>query len=231
MTTEYDAVENWESLYTDLSEIAYPAEGVIRIFKGKFPHLNMPTIVGGDVLDLGCGDGRHIRLLSSVGLNVSATEISDKICQEVIRLFNGLDVVPDIRTGTAAVLPFPSKSFDYLLTWNSCYYMSADDLDFKSHVYEMARVLKHNGWMICSVPKKDNFIFKGSVETREGYRTIREDYFGTRNGEIMRCFSSRMELELEFDSLFHNFSHADIDLDWFGLDYKWHIVVAQRKEN
>ena len=46
------------------------------------------------------------------------------------------------------------NNFDYLLSWNSCYYMSAgNDINFSKHVAEMARVLRPNSWIICSVPK------------------------------------------------------------------------------
>jgi SAM-dependent methyltransferase len=229
LDNRYDAIKNWESLYSEISEIAYPAEGVIRILKGTFPELNMPQITGGRILDMGCGDGRHVPLLTSIGMEVCATEISEKICDELRKYFIKSDIELDVRSGTCAELPFDSFSFDHILTWNSCYYMSTDDLEFSTHVEEMARVLKPEGWLICSVPKHNNFIFKGSVETKTGYRTIRDDYFKTRNGEVMRCFGSRRELELEFSTHFFNFSHADIDLDWFGLDYRWHILVAQRK--
>ena len=37
---KYEPKKNWTKLFNKVNEISYPAEGVIRIFKGKFPKLN-----------------------------------------------------------------------------------------------------------------------------------------------------------------------------------------------
>jgi hypothetical protein len=105
----------------------------------------------------------------------------------------------------------------------------SETLDFTSHVAEMARVLKKNGWIICSIPKKSSFIFKGSTPAKvAGYRVLAKDPWGTREGEIMRCFETRNEVESEFSKWFTGFCHADIDMEWFGLSYHWHVFVARR---
>jgi ubiquinone/menaquinone biosynthesis C-methylase UbiE len=211
--------------------MSYPAEGVIRILKGSFPDLKMSTPVCGRILDLGCGDGRHFPLFAQIGLTAYGTEISSSICEKLIKQLNELKIpFSEILKGTTNCLPFEDMFFDYLLTWNSCYYMSVSEtLDFTSHVAEMARVLKKNGWIICSIPKKSSFIFKGSTPAKvAGYRVLAKDPWGTREGEIMRCFETRNEVESEFSKWFTGFCHADIDMEWFGLSYHWHVFVARR---
>lgn len=227
----YDAAASWRSIYTQDGSLAYPAEGVIRIFKGSFPNLHMPKpSPGNSILDVGCGDGRHLPMFHAQGLRIAAVEIADQIAAQLQERMETLGVVADIRTGHAAELPFEDESFDYLLTWNSCYYMSLADADFQQHVSEMARVLRQGGWIVASIPKKDNFIFKGSKpHTVPGYRVIQDDFFGSRNGEIMRCMESREDLERSFSGHFEGFCHADLDMDWFGLSYRWHVFAAQRK--
>ena len=37
-----DAANQWTNFYTTNTEMMYPAEAVIRIFKGAYPNLKMP---------------------------------------------------------------------------------------------------------------------------------------------------------------------------------------------
>lgn len=222
-----DAANRWTEFYTKNSEMMYPAEAVIRIFKGDYPNLKMPKPKAGQsILDVGFGDGRHFLLFHDLGLRISGTEITREIVEATARRLDRLDLTLDV--GTCADLPFEDRAFDRLLTWNSCYYMGPHG-KFEDHVAEMARVLKPSGWIICSVPKSSCFIFDGiSVIPDDGYVTITNDYFGLRNGERMRCFTDEDELENDFAEHFTNFCHASIDIDMFGLAYNWHVIVAQR---
>ena len=227
----YDAKGEWTRLYQGTSEFAYPAEGVIRILKGTFPTLLMPKPKAGKILDLGCGDGRHFPLFEQVGLDGYGTEISDEICAGLAQKLKSRGIkFKRIQEGTTDSLPYPDQHFDYLLTWNSCYYMSAGGvLDFGRHIREMARVLKKDGWIICSIPKKTCFIYKDSQPDEvAGFRVLAKDPWGSREGEILKCYESRYEIESEFKEFFTGFCHADIDMDWFGLAYHWHVFVARK---
>ena len=228
----YDAKSEWTKIYKGQNVMAYPAEGVIRILKGAFPILLMPKPKGGKILDLGCGDGRHFPLFEQVGLDGYGTEISDEICADLTQNLKGRGVrFENIKKGTTDNLPYPDQFFDYLLTWNSCYYMSAGGaLDFGKHIREMARVLKKDGWIICSIPKKTCYIYKDSHPAEVGgLRVLAKDPWGTREGEILKCYESRDEIETEFSKVFTGFCHADIDMEWFGLAYHWHVFAAKMK--
>ena len=229
----YQSGEAWDKLYLEQSEMAYPAEGVIRIFKGRFPDLTMPRAHDGlSIMDLGCGDGRHLPFFHGLGFQVSAVEITDTICAGLRERMKGYGFDADIRTGHAGSLPFEDASFDRLVTWNSCYYMSLGGQRFEDHVAEMARVIKPGGWIVASIPKKTSFIFRNSEEADwPGYRVIKDDYFaGSRNGEIMRCMADRADLVTSFAPYFEEFCHADLDMELFGLPYHWHVFCARKTD-
>tara|TARA_B100000315_G_C14394554_1_gene503616 strand:- start:394 stop:666 length:273 start_codon:yes stop_codon:yes gene_type:complete len=84
----YSAKKEWKKLYIHNDNIAYPAEGVIRILKGSFPGLKMPKPNYGNILDVGCGDGRHFPLFSQIGLKGYGTEISHEICYALKKNLN-----------------------------------------------------------------------------------------------------------------------------------------------
>lgn len=222
-----NAAHQWTQFYTENTGMMYPAEAVIRIFKGSYPNLKMPKPKAGDsILDVGCGDGRHFPLFLSLGLVPFGTEITKEIVFALYQKFRVSDV--DLHVGTCADIPWRDATFDYLLTWNSCYYMGPDG-KFEDHVAEMARVIKPGGWIVCSVPKKNCFIFDNCDPQNEVHVIIRNDYFGLRNGERMRYFRGAGELEIAFESHFTNFCHASIDIDMFGLAYNWHVFTAERR--
>jgi SAM-dependent methyltransferase len=228
----YDSAQNWSAVHTARSSISYPAEAVIRIFKGSFPELRMEKPLDGQtLLDLGCGDGRHIPFFQSIGVQPFGLEITEDAVAQIKNNLSGCGVTAQIAVGDCGNIPFDNFFFDFVLAWNSCYYMSLRGTQFLEHVDEMARVLKPRGKIVVSIPKSTNFIFKNSVpHSMSGYRVITNDPFRVRDGEVMRCFASAEEIQEEFSQSFHKFDHADIEMDWFGLDYNWFVFVAERKE-
>jgi hypothetical protein len=102
---------------------------------------------------------------------------------------------------------------------------------FQTHVSELARILKPDGYLILSIPKKSCFIFSQSETIRDGYQIIKNDPFKIRNGEILRIFRSEEEIQRSFSDHFTNFIFASVEDDCFGLNYHWHLLVCQKKSN
>lgn len=133
-----------------------------------------------------------------------------------------------MRAGTNAAIPFEDGAFDFLLSWNACYYMG-ESTDFAAHVDEFARVLKPGGTLVLSIPKKSCFIFEGSDTLKPGYQIIRNDPFGIRNGEVLRMFEDAAEIAETFGTRFTQFATGDIHDDCFGYAYHWHLAVCRKK--
>lgn len=228
--SQYNSKKEWTKAYMNDSEVEYPAEYVIRIFKGTYPKLNFDktTFIGKKICDVSCGDGRNLILLYKCGFDVYGTELTSEIVKKTkSKLIN---IIPqfDIRVGTNTHIPFDDDFFDYLLSWNACYYMG-DNSDFDLHVNELSRVLKKDGHLILSIPKKTCFIYKDSEQLRKGYQIIKNDPFKVRNGEILRMFKDEKEIENVFSKHFKNFTFASIHDDCFGFNYHWHLIICQKR--
>lgn len=223
----------WTEAFSKHS-MAYPAENVIRIFKGSYPKLDFDKkeYLSQKILDVGAGDGRNVFMLHNCGLQCAAVEITDEICarirQNLLKLQIG-DV--DIRTGSNRGIPFEDGEFDYLLSWNACYYMGGV-FNFSDHVREFARVLKTDGTIVLSIPKHNCFIYKNCEYKEingEKYALITEDPFQVRNGELLRIFEDEQEIRDAFSPYFTNFIFGSLEEDCFGYDYRWHMVIATKK--
>jgi SAM-dependent methyltransferase len=182
------------------------------------------------IVDVGCGDGSAFPLYQQVGLQARGVEISDEIVAQISTRFVNNGIKGQIETGSCSSIPFASGMFDYAVAWNSCYYMSTGTGKFEDHVSEISRVLKSEGWLICSIPTEYCFIFDDITYLDDRrYVRIDREFFGLRGGEVMRYFAGTSEIEMEFSAYFENFSHATIDIDWFGLRYAWHVFTAKKR--
>lgn len=210
--------------------LPYPAEYVIRIFKGNYPRLPLDrkSFRGKKICEIGCGTGRNLVVLKECGFRLYGCDIAEEIIATTLKNMKKVGVKVDLRVGTNRHLPFGNAFLDYVLSWNSCYYMG-DHRDFSSHVDEFARILKPQGWLVLSIPKKSSFIFKNSDRLRNGFRVIRNDPLKHRNGTILKMFRNESEIKEAFSSRFGQFAFGSVHDDCFGRNYHWHMVVCRRK--
>lgn len=222
--------EKWVRHFSKAGKISFPSEGIIRIFLGNYPKLRFKYKKKQKILDLGYGDGRHLLFLKKQNLTVYGVEISEKI-NEITRKLLKKNKVNNLilKKGNNEKIPFDKEYFDHLVSWNSCYYMQNHNSNFEDHVKEMARVLKKSGYIILSIPKFNCFIFDKAKIIRKKYVVIKNDYFKGRNGQIMRRFKNVNEIKLDFSKYFKDFIISEIDMEWFGLKYSWHVVIAKKK--
>lgn len=222
-------IDNYDKYYSNIKNQLFPQEWIVRIFMGEYPNLNIKNDLNmKKILEVSCGDGRNFLPLMKKNMDIYATEVTENI------ITNLQNIYPDIKFKQAlnSFLPWEKESFDFLLSWNSMYYMGRDDshLDFEQYVKEFSKVLKKGALLIASVPMKDNFIFKNSISIDRKYSVITNDPFeGIRNGEIMRKFLSEEDIILEFEKYFKNFNFASSINNHFGIQNNWHIFICEKK--
>ena len=222
--------KKYNKIFLNQKNIAYPAEYVIRIFKGDYPKLKLSKnkFINKKICDVSCGDGRNLAFLNECGFDIFGTEISKEIVNKTKKNLSNFKIKPTLKVGTNSEINFKDNFFDYVLSWNSIYYMG-ENLDFNSHVEEHARIMKKNGYLIMAIPKLAFHYFKGSKKVKPGYCMIKNDPLKIRNGQVLRYFKNTNEIKTAFSKKFKNFIFGSIEDDCFGYDYHWYLVICQKK--
>lgn len=226
--TNYNAVNAWSTAFNN-EDFFYPSEYVIRIFKGSYPrlHLSQENFKNKKILDMGCGDARHMLFLSRLGFDSYGVDISNEIVQSANNRLRNHGISENVKIGYNVSIPFDNSMFDYTLSWNSCYYMGSNR-DFDKHLSELSRVTKDSGKLILSIPKKSCFIYKDSKKLQNGYAEITNDPFNLRNGEVLKYFNDENDIKNTFSKYFKNFTFGSIEDDCFGFNYHWHLCICEK---
>ena len=160
-----------------------PENFVVRVLCSNAPVCFLPdkAFSGRRVLDLGCGHGRHIPLLSDLGFEVMGLEVSDPLVEHLRRTF------PDARfvRGRNAAIPLKDGSLDMILAVNAIYYLDDPATAIAAVMAEAARVLKPGGALVCSFVGHRHSILDHAERVGDA-AVIRNDALGFRNGTALR---------------------------------------------
>jgi ubiquinone/menaquinone biosynthesis C-methylase UbiE len=119
------------------------------------------------VLDVGCGGGKTIQLLSLINKNgrIYGIDYSEQAVKDSIKA-NKMDVTSgkvNIQQASVTDIPFPANFFDTITAFQTHYFWS----DLETSVKEVFRVLKEDGcFLITAELYKINYHMK-SYKTKE----------------------------------------------------------------
>jgi len=114
---------------------------------------------GLDLLDLGCGTGRHALALAAAGARVTAVDFSEGMLAEA-RLKPGGAAVRFLRHDLAEPLPFPGASFDRVVSGLVLEHLA----DLGGFFREARRVLRPRGRAVVSAMHPE--MFRYGVQAR-----------------------------------------------------------------
>ena len=210
----------WRSLYarTPTPENFFPEGFVTRVFRSTSPvRFLHDEPAGRRVLDLGCGHGRNVPFLLSLGSDLTGLEVSPLLVDQLTRTFPTARFV----TGTAAHLPLPDDVFDVVLACNSIYYLDADAPELGHHLAECARVLRPGGTLVVSLLGERHSLLARADEGPNGTVRIHGDHLGARDGVLVRPFRDGDDQALlrPFEVVRHGEIVERVDDDVRHLDY------------
>ncbi|MGE5240267.1 MAG: class I SAM-dependent methyltransferase [Bacteroidota bacterium] len=123
-------------------------------------------------LDLGCGVGRHARLLADAGLEVHAADASVSGLAYA-RAQDPGGAIRFVRSDFTA-LPFAPAVFDFALSWNVIYH--GDRTIVARALAELARVLRPGGLLQITMLSKRNALFgQGAAVAADTYVADTDD--------------------------------------------------------
>ncbi|CAN5789517.1 hypothetical protein BH09VER1_BH09VER1_18770 [soil metagenome] len=106
------------TLYPDERAVAL----VSRFFGQTRPNLERRA------LDLGCGGGRHIKLLLDYGFQTYGLDYIKEACDTTRQIFDGHARLKEIRQADLREHGFPPRYFDLILGWGIVFLRPYDDI-------------------------------------------------------------------------------------------------------
>lgn len=111
-----------------------------------------------DVLDLGCGIGRHSILFGKNGFNVSCFDISKDAISKTEQWASKEDLKFNYEVGDMLKLPYQDASFDAILCYNVISH--TDTSGMRKVINELYRILRPGGECYLTLGSKDTWGWK-----------------------------------------------------------------------
>lgn len=130
--------------------LKYPDNNVVR-----YLHKNFSDGAGKNILDFGCGSGRHAVVMADMGFSVYCADYND-VCLELTR--EKLDAIKytDVHylKNEWTDIPLPSESMDAIVAWGI--FMLHNQADCDKILDELYRVLRGGGSALADFRSKDD---------------------------------------------------------------------------
>lgn len=219
--------KQWIKYYqNDVKHNTYPESFVVRLLLSKRPYaaLDQYKFKGSRILDLSCGNGRNIPLLSHLKFDVYATEVSKEFVTELQDRFQDVS----FETGTNNKLPFMSGHFDYLLACNSCYYLDGK-CKIEDNLREISRVIKNEGWFIGSFMKHTHSVFENAILLKDKSAIIKKNPFSLVEGYRLQYVINEEHLMKMLYPWFKKIHIGAVTENFLGFSRDLYYFVCQKK--
>jgi ubiquinone/menaquinone biosynthesis C-methylase UbiE len=196
----------WNNHYTRVKSIlTYPDENLVRMIKVYLADMTLNDLESLASIDLGCGTGRHLKLLYESGIqNITGIDTSInalKICKE---LYSFRLIQADNKS-----LSFRDSAFDLAISWGSLHYCSKDLVS--EQIAEIYRILKKGSRFFGTLrSERDTYLKKGRHIGNDTWITDLDDI---KNSVV--SFYNENELNSALD-IFNKFAYGIIERTIIG---------------
>jgi ubiquinone/menaquinone biosynthesis C-methylase UbiE len=144
-----------------------------------------------NILDLGCGIGRHSILFAKKGFEVFALDLGKEGLDKLSKTIKDQNLSIEIKLADMIKLPYQDSFFDCVLAFHTIYHQ--DDEGIQKSLSEIKRVLKGGGEAFITFNSKNSTAYKANNATRVSENTI----IKTQGGEkgIPHFYASRKDVE------------------------------------
>ena len=216
--------KNYSATYLKtINKINLPINIITRIFLSQFSPMRK-NFLNKKILDYSCGSGPYLNLFKLLGFKVYATEISNTIINKLRKKFKNVN----FNKSSNSRINFPDKYFDYILCSHSIYYLENYNQKFEDTVEELRRVLKKDGYLICTFPhiKQSHLKFK---KIKKNFFKIVFDKYKIRKNGYFHLFSSGYSIKKFFSKKFHVVEVGQQILNFKNLNENFYIAVLKKK--
>ena len=123
-----------------------------------------------NILDLGCGLGRHSIFFAENGFEVHSFDLSENGLEKFVDKIKNEKLNIHIKLGDMLSLPYEDNYFDCLLAYHSIYH--TDPIGMKKVIFEIYRVLKKNGEAFLTFNSKNNPTFTKNTNEKVDENSI-----------------------------------------------------------
>lgn len=210
--TDLKAESLWNDVYKEkFNTLWEPNEDIVRFCARQIQKRvtfdnYTPVRSVRDVLDLGCGNGRHVVYFGKQNLRVSGIDISPQAIEWAREWCARVGVSADLRVCSIDALPYEHGSFDAVVSHGVLDHVPAPLA--AAAVKEVFRMLRPGGIFYCDL------------------RSIADDEFG--QGEEVACNTFRLKDGYEAGLVQHFFSIEEIDQMFLPYFKKLYVETNER---
>ncbi len=145
--------KEWDEFYAGGKDIIWhPGESVVRFINSTVKNVKKEGKRVERILDIGCGNGRHISYLTKEGFHACGIDISQKsldIAAKWLAETMCAGAVTELKKGCVTAIPYPDEYFDVVICFGVLDHLFFDDIE--TAIAEIDRVLKPEGLVFLSL--------------------------------------------------------------------------------
>lgn len=145
------------------NQLLYPDERVVSFLARRFPDIEKNS--KRHAIDIGCGSGRHVKLMLDYGFNSWGIDYTDRSTALVQSEFSGHPLFRGAILGDFRDYVFP-QSFHAVIAWGVLFLTPPSEM--VKNLRAMARLLTEDGALFVNFRTRENFHFGMGREIEPG---------------------------------------------------------------
>jgi len=191
-----------------LHQLLYPDERIVAFLARNYPdrYSNRRACA----LDVGCGSGRHLRLLLDYGFQSYGIDYSEDAIDVARNVVGQHPLLMELKAVDLAASLYPDSFFEVMICWGAIFLRPLSDM--LEDLQTIHRLLRAGGRSVINFRSKENW-FYGKGTSQNGHETFLLDgAAGVYNGMLYTFLDSDQAHSLLNDAGFEIENSERLDL-------------------